>query len=423
MPRLCALVCVAAFSARAVLAAPAAAPAHLTEAEALALTREVSASVESIRGLRFERPVTVKLVDDATARKHFQKRLEKFWPPAQVAVEQKVHTLLGLLPPGTDIVERLLDLLEEQAGGYYDPSADTFYILTDMPKAVAPILFSHELTHALDDQHFDLDGHLTDALDDDDRGTAMGAVIEGSGMLVMSVYLAREMAAGRLSASALLELQESEAGKAEKLGAAPPLLQRLLLAPYLLGQSFLLRGNPLAILRGVAPADLDRAFKTPPASTEQLLHPAKYWDDATRDVPRIVKVPDLSERLGAEWKLSAQGNLGELTLAVLTGGESLDPKGPDAVRAESWTNPGAAGWGGDLYQLYEGPQGAAVTALATVWDSPEEAKEFEESLSERAPRLRARRGSVVGLVAGTAEVPKDAQTTLLEAVMAAVPTP
>jgi hypothetical protein len=379
----------------------------MTEEEARTLARDVSAAVESLRGLRLKRPVTVKLVDDKTARAHFAARLEKFWPPQRVALEQKAHVQLGLLPPGTHLVESLLDLLEEQAGGYYDPASDTFFILTDMPRGVAPMLFAHELTHALDDQYYDLDAKLGDASLDDDRGTAMGAVVEGSGMLVMSAYVAREMVGGRLTASALQELQESEAGKAAKLGAAPPLLQRLLLAPYLLGHSFLLRGDLTALVRGVSAADLNHAFEKPPVSTEQLIHPAKYWNEAEKDVPRRVQLPDLSTHLGKDWKLSLEGDLGELTLAILTGAGGLDPRSPEAARPESWTTPGAAGWDGDRYQLYEGPAGATVTVLATLWDTTSDAAEFERSLAASAPKLRARRADAVALVAATPGVAVD----------------
>jgi len=388
-------------------AAPAPKPA-LTAEEAVNLTREISGAVETIRGLRFKRPVAVKLVDDAEARRHFQKRLEKFWPPEQMVLEQKAQVQLGLLPAGTDVMGSLLDLLEEQAGGYYDPDSDTFFILTDMPRGIAPILFAHELTHALDDQHFDLDKALAEAMVDDDRGSAVGAVIEGSGMLVMSAYLVREMQAGRLTPTAMLELQQSEAGKAKKLGSAPPLMQRLLLAPYLLGHAFLLRGDPAALAKGVPAEDINRAFEAPPESTEQLLHPDKYWVAAQHDAPRVLTLPDQSERLGKDWKLGVSGSLGELTLAVLTGAGSLDPRSPDAARPERWTSRGASGWGGDRYQLYVGPGGKTATALVTAWDSPAEAAEFEASLTAAAPKVRVRRGDVVVLVAAAAGVDAEA---------------
>ena len=60
-----------------------------------------------------------------------------------------------------------------------------------------------------------------------------------------------------------------------------------------------------------------------------------------------------------------------------------------------------------------------VTTLATVWDSADEAKEFEAALTERAPKRRVRRGDVVALLAATPDVPEKTQAGVLEAVLAA----
>src|SRR5437762_2261925 len=95
-----------------------------TARQAQGLADDVGAAVERIRGLKFKKPVAVKIVSDAVARKHFTERLDKFWPAAEVGLEQKAYRQLGLLPPGTDVVASLLDLLEEQAGGYYDPETE-----------------------------------------------------------------------------------------------------------------------------------------------------------------------------------------------------------------------------------------------------------------------------------------------------------
>jgi hypothetical protein len=377
------------------------APKHaaVTPAQARELADRISLAVERLRGLTFKNPVAVKIVDDAEARKHFRARLDKFWPTAEVALQQKAYIQLGLLPAGTDIMSLLLDLLEEQAGGYYDPSTQTFFLLADMPPSAAPVLMAHELTHALDDQHFGLDPRLSAASKDDDRGTAMGAVVEGSGNLVMTAYMIRELEAGRLSRKALIELAESEAGKATRLKAAPPLLERMLMAPYLLGPTFLDRGNTRRVATGeLSPRDLDRAITHPPVSTEQILHPEKYWDRMRRDEPRRVTLPDLAATVGPDTKLRLTGALGELTLAVLTGAGAVDPSSPGASSPASWTNAAAAGWGGDQLQLYEGEKGAA-TVLATAWDTPNDAREFQSAVAGPGRTVLARNDVVVVVAA------------------------
>jgi hypothetical protein len=390
-----------AVGAAAVLAvspAFAAKKATFTEAEARKLTREVSLSVEAIRGLKFKKPVAVKVVDDKAARRHFKNRIEQFWPADEVRLEQAAYIQLGLLPPGTDVVGNLLDLLEEQAGGYYDPKTETFFILEDMPRSAAPILMAHELTHALDDQHVDLDAILTAAANDDDRGTALGAVVEGSGTLVMTAYMLREMETGRIKRNALNQLQEGESGKAEKLKNAPPFLQRMLMGPYLLGPTFLVRGDTSRLSSGVVSSrDISRALTSPPQSTEQILHPEKYWDKDELDLPQKVDLPDLHEVIGSGWKLRLTAGLGELAAAVLVGSGAVDARSSSAYSASSWTNAAAMGWDGDHLQLYESERGT-VTILASVWDTEKDAAEFEASLVRTPPKTVLRKGDAVIVV-------------------------
>ena len=68
----------------------------------------------------------------------------------------------------------------------------------------------------------------------------------------------------------------------------------------------------------VKACDLERAFRDPPVSWEQVLHPEKYWNAYGLDLPRPVAIPDLSPKLGDGWALSGEGGLGELILAILT---------------------------------------------------------------------------------------------------------
>ena len=180
---------------------------------------------------------------------------------------------------------------------------------------------------------------------------------------------------------------------------APAALQRALLAPYLLGQMFLIRGDLGKLLSGPDIADIDRAFRTPPESFEQILHPEKYWDDAHHDSPRPVSLPELAPVLGEGWSVAGAGTLGELDLATLTGSGAIAPDSLQAMSASSWTNDAAAGWGGDRWTLLSKGE-RSVTVLATVWDTEEDAAEFAAALA-KATTLSRRRDAVV-LVSGDA---------------------
>jgi len=366
--------------------------------EAADLTRSIAPIVEEIRGAKFKHPVPVEIIDDAGARRHFEGRIKKYWPERQVRAEEILYQHLGLLPERTDLVSVVFDVLEEQAGGYYDPARDTFFVLGDLPRAAAPIIIAHELTHALDDQVFGID-RLLDAAPDDDHSSALDAVIEGSGTAVMSVFVVRQVQAGRLDREALRDFQSSEMGRGERLKAAPVFVQRSVIAPYILGLAFLLRGEMIRMKTGgITPSDIDRAFREPPQSTEQILHPEKYWNPEKRDLPRAVTLPDQSAALGPGFALDASGTLGELTVALLTGLDPGDPTSTDQP-LERWTNAAATGWGGDTWQVYRKGD-AAVSLFVSVWDSEHDAREFEAAVKvARGARVK-RHGDAVAIVAG-----------------------
>jgi hypothetical protein len=367
-----------------------------------ALLARLQPVVAEIRGLPFERPVAVRTATPAEARAHFAERARQLWPEPRARLEQRVYEQLGLLPAGYDLRGSLLDVLEEQALGYYDPGSDVFTLVEGaLSSALAPVLVVHELTHALDDQHFDLEALLASAGDDDDRAAAAAAVVEGSGTAVMSLFLLREVGAGRLTGDAVRELQRSELQRAERLGAAPLVVQRGLLGSYLLGMAFLLRGNPARLLGGLPAADLDRAFREPPRTTEQVLHPEKYWDEGSRDVTPALALPDLSASLGPGWSLRGRGNLGELLLAALAGHSAPRFDTPEAAAPARWTSAAAAGTAGDVFHHYaDGDR--SVTLLLTRWDGEREAQEFQAGLTS-LPRDRSyRAGPGVAIVAGDA---------------------
>jgi hypothetical protein len=399
------LVTVSLVAASLVAAAPPGStepPAVISKDEAAELAKTIAPIVEDIRGLKFKHPVPVEVVDDAAARGHFEDRLHRHWPEDQRRADQVVYEALGLLPKNSDMEKEVYDVLEEQAGGYYDPDRDTFFVLGDMPRAAAPIIVAHELTHALDDQAYGIDTMVSKTLDDDDRGAALDALIEGSGTLVMSVFIRRQLDSGALDPAGLNAFQNSEVGQAVKLKASPRFVQEALIAPYILGMAFLLRGEMIRMKTGgITPSDIDHAFSDPPQSTEQILHPEKYWDPARRDLPRRVSFPDLSGTLGPGWTRAEKGDLGELTLALITGLDPGDPTSTDHP-LERWTNDAASGWGGDLWHLYRNGE-RAVTVLATVWDTEKDAREFASGLRLPAGARIKRKGDAVIVVAGDSE--------------------
>ncbi len=200
--------------------------------------------------------------------------------------------------------------------------------------------------------------------------------------------------------------------KTDRLNAMPPALRRELLGPYILGMSFLLRGHVERLQKGFPKDDVDAAWARPPKSSEQILHPEKYWDPAQRDEPKPVTIRDPQKVLGPGFKRSGFGVLGELTIGSLLGAPAPDASELAEGSAAAWTNAAATGWGGDRFELWTKGD-SSVVLLATVWDTEKDAAEFAAALAGK-PKLAFRREGVhVGIVAGAPPDKRDALLQLL----------
>lgn len=384
--------------------------AKLTQAEAEAAVTAVVPGLQTIRGFPFREKVPVTVIDDRRAREYALGRFRRLTPEAKIRADQSVFRLLGLVPPDLDVLKTLLDVLEEQAGGYYDPETKSFYLLADMPKEMTALLTAHEMTHALEDQRYDIDGRLAKTIDDDDASFALSALVEGSATIASAIYVAKGVAAGRLDPDRI-----GNAGQAvptERLNAMPDVLRRQLLGPYVLGMTFLARGRVEGLETGFPKKDVDAAWARPPQSSEQILHPEKYWNPAQRDDPKQVTIPNPSRILGKGFRRAGSGVLGELTLGSLVGARTPEPS-ELASRLVPWTNAAASGWGGDRYELWTKGD-AAVVLLATCWDTAMDAEEFAAALPRDRSTIAFRRGGAkVGIVAGISGDKREALLSLL----------
>jgi hypothetical protein len=271
-----------------------------------------------------------------------------------------------------------LDLAEKDVAGFYEPGSGVFYLLDHVPPDQARGTIAHELTHALEDQHYDLQA-VSKRAKNDDHATAITAVVEGSATAVMLAFLGRE----ENKKAADTQFEKQEASRAERLKIAPSFTQRSLLMPYMLGFTFLLRGKPWewVLGDGVQLSDIDAAYKNPPHLTRQILHPDQYWVGRARYEPQQLTLPDLSPVLGAGWAKMSEGSIGELGLAVLTGSRRTI-EFPWALFPSNWTNIAADGTVGDVFQHYAKGD-CLVTILLTRWETLGDAEQFERALVNR----------------------------------------
>jgi hypothetical protein len=323
--------------------------------------RAVEAEVARLRGLKFLRPVPVTLEPPAkVAADLLRTSGEDRAGKAALAHQARALVQLGELNEGVDLYAQLRSVQAESVLGFYvpgkPPRKGRLFVRSDRGlDPYARVVLSHELTHAVTDQHFDLThADWLPAGEADDRATAYSGLVEGDATVMMQLYQAHALSAQEQAAA-------DRAGAAErtpKLDAAAPVIRESLLFPYAAGSAFV----RTLFQRGGWDA-VNRAYRDPPTSTEQLLHVDKYV--GTRDLPQDVKVPDLRGTLGSGWREGTRNEWGEFDTRLLL--EGTFPV-TTAERA-------AAGWDGGELRSFEKGKGTAVV-LRTVWDSPAEAREY-----------------------------------------------
>lgn len=337
-----------------------------------AIFAEIEAQVEEIRGLHASTTVTPVLLDPNGLRDWLTNANAQQTDHQALADRSRLLIHLGLLPAGSSLEQLELALLAAQAVGFYDTASKAMYVLSTSG-GVGPLVkeaFSHEYTHALQDQRFGLDKLAVDTPDQGDRDLARMALPEGDASLVMYEWAGRY-----LSMADQIEIANDPANAtaAEALARAPAFLRHTLMFPYLDGLVFV-RG----IYKTGGWAAVDQVYANPPDSTSQIIHPELY---AARVKPVAVTLPAVPASLGSGWTLAMADTLGEFQLRILLQGETPS----DAVTTASMSATSA--WGGDRVGMYEGPDGAWAVVLRTDWRTSAGAVAFRAAIASRLGHL------------------------------------
>jgi hypothetical protein len=318
---------------------PTAAPPPVTapSAEFLRTADEVLGEMSHLLSLPVKSPLKKSVRTRDEIRAYLVRRMKEDKEPEKRYADQKVLEKFGLLPRGFQLESFLLELLTEQIAGLYDPKGQEFFIADWISPSDQRMVMAHELTHALQDQHFQVDPWLEAAKPNDDAGLARDAVLEGSALAAMIDYLLRGQPQGvrdlgEMDPTELL----GEVDKSPLLAKAPPYLRDELLFPYTAGTTFTQR-----ILRASSGwADFHKVFENPPVSTQQILHPELYLEGV---VPRPVKLPDFTGLVPAGWKKLDENLLGEFGLLEIL----------RQYLGETRAKRLSPAWAGDRYAIFE----------------------------------------------------------------------
>ena len=312
-------------------------PHKAPSAEFLRAADEVLEEMSKLLGLAVKAPLKKSVRSREEVRAYVVARMKEDREPAKRYADQKALEKFGLIPKGFPLDSFLTELLTEQVAGLYDPKAHEFFIADWIPAGGQRIVMAHELTHALQDQHFHLDPWMDAAKPNDDAVTARQAVVEGAAVAAMLDYSLR---GSGMSFRGMRELDPDlllgGTSDDSSLAKAPPFLRDSLLFPYTAGTVFTQR-----ILRaGTGWGDFNRVFENPPSSTQQVLHPELYLQGVQ---PKATQLPKWKGILPLPWKSLDENTLGEFGLLGL-----LKLRLPHERAQEL-----AAFWAGDRYAILE----------------------------------------------------------------------
>src|SRR2546422_7583289 len=284
----------AAHAQEAAVAPPPTDSKAATDADFIAAADEVLGQMSQITGLKLITPLRKSLRSREEIRAYVIKQMNEEKNAAERYADARTAEALGLLPKGFDLDAFMVNVLTEQVEGLYDPKTQEFYIADWSPLSDQRMVMAHELTHALEDQHFHIEACSRAARPNEDAELARHAVLEGSAMAAMVDYLM--LGTGR-SLKDLPEFDPSmligELGSSPTLQKAPPFIKDALIFPYLGGLTF-----SAAILKDSGWSGLPGLFERPPVSTQQILHPALYRSGR---VPQGVTLPSLEKLPGSGW--------------------------------------------------------------------------------------------------------------------------
>lgn len=355
--------------------------------------------LETMSGLKARRPIRFARRTKAQLQAYLAAQLQREMPPPALRGVSELYDALGLMPDTLNLRRLLLALYTEQVIGFYDPRSKILYVMDDVPSGSLRTILAHEMVHALQDQHVNLDS-IVSPWRGNDRQLAAQAAVEGQATLIMFREALAHTEGHSVAASALPDMAaEIEAGlkgneaRFPVFRSAPAIIRESMVYPYAAGAHFvqaLWKRHPDA-------APLDSLM---PQSTEQVSFPNTkffgtrdrptqiYIDGAPRDVARDSAAASESgiPRWGWSldgWHVDYCNTMGEDELGVVLQAHL----GTDARQY-------ARGWDGDRFLVLSRGDVHGVVLWYLVWDNAASARAFAGAYRRTLARRPGRVGSV-----------------------------
>jgi hypothetical protein len=283
---------------------------------------EILAFVSKDTGLPIKDKVKRKLANRDEVEKYITRHMQEDKDAQRLERSAVSLKKLGLLPRDFELRPFLLSLLKEQVAGFYDSKTKTVYLLDWVDADAQRPVLAHELTHALQDQSYNLNRWTEDskeAKNDQDEmaleeaQSAREAVIEGQAMLVLLDYMLAPSGKSVADSPAIVDAMKSamvEGGETPMFNKAPLYLREALTFPYTFGLDFerqvMAKQGRDGAYKGV--------FDKPPRDTRQVMEPETYLAD--ENISELT-VPKLDAILKGEYKRYDFGGLGQFDVTML----------------------------------------------------------------------------------------------------------
>ncbi|HEY3493787.1 MAG TPA: hypothetical protein VGK73_03830 [Polyangiaceae bacterium] len=350
------------------------APARAQEDEAQATVDASLAQVSELRQLGAIGGVRSKVIGRAELLRRMKEDLFAELEPELIQGTSELLFALGASSADLDYLGSILTLLGSQLAGFYDPRVKEMVLLDDLGEEAEAATLSHELVHALQDQHYNLEKLVKWSPGRGDVMTAIQCLAEGDATSAMlDAMLAPQGRSALDLPENTLKNMMSPLEAEPDIASVPPMLKRSVVAPYADGLAF-----THALRRRGGWAAVDAAWRDLPASSEQILHPDKYF---SKEAPERVPVP-LAAPGGPE-ALLYHDVIGEQGLRIV-----FEEWVPLTTAAET-----AAGWAGDSVAVYSAGERRGV-AIRVRFDDEAHAIRAHETLARGAltEELETRQG-------------------------------
>jgi hypothetical protein len=320
-------------------------------------------TLSEISGFAEEHPVPYGRMTKRQLRSFLSKRIKKTLRPEEMYADELSLKMFGLVPQNFNLRQSTIDLLTEQAAAFYDYDEKKLFLLEGTPVDEETTTLAHELSHALADQHFDLNRFMDTSPLNDDEDLARSAVVEGQASWLMVAYDLKQAGQPPVpteqALQAIVDSDSSFGSDYPVLKNAPLYIQQSLLFPYSEGTRFF-----DSVYKKMGRRAFSAVFTDAPSDSAQIIHPERYFSHQRTTNP---KLPSIADRKGT--REVAEGSLGEFDHEILLrqylGEESAKELAPRLL-------------GGQFRIVRDGKDKdkESILLYASQWESEESARRY-----------------------------------------------